>query len=158
MVSTIPRLDKGCRRGHAVECVTRPYPDAVIEPADTRLARPLLRIAAAVVAAESVSLVVLALLDLADVSGKRLGLGLGAGLLLITYALGLLFVAWKVSQGRAWARAPIIVAQLIQLLLASDARDGAAWVAPTLAVSALVVLGCLLAPPVTRALSEDRRV
>ena len=128
------------------------------EPAAAPLARPLLRIVAVVVAAESLSLVVLALLDLAHVSGARLGLGLGAGLLLIAYALGLLFVAWKVSQGRAWARAPIIVAQLIQLMLASDARDGAAWVAPALAMSALVVLGCLLAPPVTRALSDDRRV
>jgi hypothetical protein len=118
----------------------------------------LLGIAAVVVAVESVSLVVLALLDLADVSGTRLGLGLGAGLLLVVYALGLLFAAWKVRQGRAWARAPIIVSQLIQVLLARDARDGAVWVAPGLAVSALVVLGCLLAPPVTRALSAERSV
>jgi hypothetical protein len=130
----------------------------VTGPADSPLARRLLGVAAVVVAAESVSLVVLALLDLADISGTRLGLGLGAGLLLIAYAIGLLFVAWKARQGRAWARAPIIVTQLIQLLLASDARNGAAWVAPALALSALVVLGCLLAPPVTRAMSEDRRV
>lgn len=124
----------------------------------TGSARTLLNVAAAVVALESAAYIVVALLDFADSSGGRRGFGLGAGLLLIAYGIGLLIAAWAVRQGRRWARAPLIVAQLIQLLLASDARDGAAWVTPAMAASALVVLGCLLAPPVTRALTGERSV
>ena len=124
----------------------------------TASARKLLNVAAAAVALESAAYIVVALLDVADSSGGRRGFGLGAGLLLIVYGLGLLFAAWAVRQGRRWARAPLIVAQLIQLLLASDARDGAAWVTPVMATSALVVLGCLLAPPVTRALTGEQSV
>jgi hypothetical protein len=124
----------------------------------TASARTLLGVAAGVAALESLAYIVVAVLDLADMTGDRLGFGLGAGLLLIGYGLGLLFAAWQVRKGRAWARAPLVVAQLIQLLLAKDARDGAAWVMPAMAVSALVVLGCLFAPPVTRALISDRSV
>ena len=124
----------------------------------TGSARLLLGIAAGVVALESIAYIVVAGLDLADASGGRLGFGVGAGILLIAYGLGLAAAAWNVRKGRAWARAPIVVAQLIQLLLAHDARDGAAWVTPAMAVSALVVLGCLFAPPVTQALIRDRSV
>jgi hypothetical protein len=124
----------------------------------TGSARLLLGVAAGVVALESIAYIVVASLDLADTSGGRLGFGVGAGILLIAYGLGLSVAAWHVRKGRAWARAPIVVAQLIQLLLASDARDGAAWVTPAMAVSSLVVLGCLFAPPVTQALIRDRSV
>ncbi len=124
----------------------------------TGSARVLLGIAAGVVALESIAYIVVAGLDLADASGGRLGFGVGAGILLIAYGLGLAIAAWSVRKGRAWARAPLVVAQLIQLLLARDARDGAAWVTPVMAVSALAVLGCLFAPPVTRALIRDRSV
>jgi hypothetical protein len=124
----------------------------------TGSARVLLGIAAGVVALESIGYIVVAGLDLADASGGRWGFGVGAGILLITYGLGLAVAAWNVRKGRAWARAPIVVAQLIQVLLAMDARDGAAWVTPALAVSALVVLVCLFAPPVTQAMIGDRSV
>ena len=125
----------------------------MIPPAQT-----LLDVAAAVVAAEALAYIAVATMDFADLSGARLGVGLGAGLLLIGFGLGLLIAAWSVRQRHRWARAPLVLAQLIQLLLANDARDGAAWLMPTMAASALVVLGCLLAPPVTRALSRDRPV
>jgi len=112
-----------------------------------------------VVALESIAYIVVASLDLADSTGGRLGFGVGAGILLIAYGLGLSVAAWHVRKGRAWARAPIVVAQLIQLLLAHDLRgSGAAWVTPAMAVSSLVVLGCLFAPPVTQALIRDRSV
>ncbi len=124
----------------------------------TGSARVLLGIAAGVVALESIAYIAVAGLDLADASGDRLGFGVGAGILLIAYGLGLAVAAWSVRKGRAWARAPLVVAQLIQLLLANDARDGASWVTPAMAVSALVVLGCLFAPPVTQALIRDRSV
>ena len=125
----------------------------------TGSAKALLGIAAGVVAIESIGYIAVAGLDLADTSGDRLGFGEGAGLLLIAYGLGLLVAAWSIRRSRAWARAPIVVAQLIQLLLAYDLRgSGAAWVTPAMAVSALVVLACLFAPPATQALIRDRSV
>ncbi|MGH3457665.1 hypothetical protein [Aeromicrobium sp.] len=124
----------------------------------TPSARTFLGIVTVVVALEALAVITVALLGIADVSGARIGVGLGVGTLLIAYGFGLLFATWQLRRGRRWARAPILVAQLIQLLLANDARDGAAWVTPGLAVSALVVLACLLAPPVTRALSANESV
>jgi hypothetical protein len=123
----------------------------------TASARILLGVAAAIVALESVVYIGVGGLDLADTSGGPIGVGLGAGILLVAYGLGQLFAAWHVCQGQRWARAPLVVTQLILILLGKDVRpEGQPWIAPTLIVSALVVLGCLLAPPVTRALSDNR--
>ena len=47
-------------------------------------------------------------------------------------------------------------AQLIQLGLAWNFRGDPAWLAPVIAAPAVVVLACLLAPPVNRALNEQR--
>lgn len=119
-------------------------------------ARTLLGIAAVVVAVEALAYVVLAVLDVADVSRERLGLGVGAGLLLAVYGVGQAFAAWRVSQGESWARSPLVVTHLIQLLLAWNLRNGdTAWLAIVMGVCAVVVLGCLLSPPVTRALGRD---
>ncbi len=119
-------------------------------------ARTLLGIAALVVAIEALAYVVLAVLDVADVSRERLGLGVGAGLLLAIYGAGQLFAAWRVYRGESWARSPLVVTHLIQLLLAWNLRNGdTAWLAVVMGVSAVAVLGCLLSPPVTRALGRD---
>ncbi len=121
-----------------------------------RAARRLLAIAAAVVAIEAFAYVVLAVLDLTNVTRERLGMGVGAGVLLALYGAGQLFAAWRVFRGEGWARSPLIVTHLIQLLLAWNLHTGdSAWLALVMAVLAIVVLGCLLSPPVTRALGRD---
>jgi hypothetical protein len=123
----------------------------------TGSAKALLGVAAAIVALENLAYVSVGVVDLADTSGGLIGVGLGAGILLVTYGLGQLYAAWRVRQGHRWARAPLVVTQLIQVLLGKDVRpEGLPWIAPTLIVSALVVLGCLLAPTVTRALNSSR--
>ena len=122
----------------------------------SKAARTLLTIAGLVVAVEALAYVVLAVLDLANVSSERLGLGVGAGILLGVYGAGQLFAAWRVTRGEAWARSPLVVTHLIQLLLAWNLRDGdSRWLAILMAVCAVVVLGCLLSPPVNRALGRD---
>lgn len=94
-----------------------------------------------------------------ELFGGLFGLGFGAGILFLVYGLGQLYAVWRLRQGRAWARAPLVVTQLIQILLGQDVQpEGMPWVAPTLIVSALVVLGCIFAPPVTQALIRDRSV
>ncbi len=119
-------------------------------------ARTLLAIAAAVVAVEALAYVILAALDLSNVTRERLGLGVGAGVLLALYGAGQLFAAWRVLRGEGWARSPLVVTHLIQLLLAWNLRSGdSAWLAAVMALLAIVVLGCLLSRPVTRALGRD---
>ncbi|GAA3512301.1 hypothetical protein GCM10022234_03600 [Aeromicrobium panaciterrae] len=116
----------------------------------------MLSVAGAVVAVEALAYVVLAVLDLTDVSSERLGLGVGAGILLGVYGAGQLYAAWRVTRGEGWARSPLIVTHLIQLLLAWNLRDGdTRWLAILMAVCAVIVLACLLAPPVNRALGRD---
>jgi hypothetical protein len=116
-------------------------------------------IAAVVVWAESLVFAVLVVLDAADISGDRIGFGVGAGVLLSIYGAGQAWAAWRVTQGDAWARSPVVVTQLIQLLLAWNLRAGdSTWAAILMALAAVVVLGCLLAPPVTRALGRSNAV
>jgi hypothetical protein len=125
----------------------------------TGSARTLLAVAATIVALESLVYVGVGVLDLADTSGGLIGVGLGSGILLVAYGLGQLYAAWRVRQGQRWARAPLVVTQLIQILLGQDVRpEGLPWIAPTLIVSALVALGCLLAPPVTQALRNNQQM
>ncbi len=114
--------------------------------------------AAAIVSIEAVAFAVLAALELANVSSDRLGLGIGTTLFMVAIAVGLLWAGTRVVIGEAWARSPLVFAQLILLGLAWNFRGDAAWVTPSIAAPALVVLACLLAPPVTRALGRGPTV
>lgn len=140
-----------CRIGHtsyAGHVTTPEQPDG--------LAHVLLRVAASIVWAESLAFGVLVVLDAADLSGKRLGFGIGAGVLLASYGAGQAWAAWRVTRGDGWARSPLIVTQLIQLLLAWNLRTSdTRWLAALMAISGVVTLACLLAPPVTRALGRE---
>jgi len=107
---------------------------------------------------EALTFGVLAVLELFSLSSDRVGLGVGATLFLVIVASGLLWAAWRVVAGDAWARSPLIFAQLIQLGLAWNFRGDPAWLTPAIALPAVVVLACLLAPPVTRALRDDQTV
>jgi hypothetical protein len=84
------------------------------------------------------------------------GLGVGATVFLLIVAGGLAWAAYRVALGESWARSPLVLAQLVQLGLAWNFRGDPAWLAPAIAAPAVVVLACLLAPAVTRALADDR--
>lgn len=116
------------------------------------VARALLLGAATIVGIEAAGLATLAALDLADLAPGRAGIGVGVAIMLLAYAGGLVLAAVKVVGGSAAARSPLVVAQLIQALLAWNFRDDDWWIPVALAGSAAVCLACLLAPPVTRAL------
>lgn len=126
------------------------------QPSDT--ARKLLLTVAVIVSIEALVFAILAILELLNVSSERVGMGVGVTLFLVVIAAGLLWAAWRLAQAEAWARSPLIFAQLIQLGLAWNFRGDPAWLAPAIAAPAVVVLVCLLVPPVTRALSDDHPV
>jgi len=121
-------------------------------------------VAAVVVAGQALVFVTLAVLDLTGLVPGRVGVGIGIGLLLLVMGVGLLAAAWGLVQARHGARGPVVVAQLIGLGLAWSLRTPDAntgdnrAVAVAIAVSALVVLGCLATGPARRALADDRPV
>lgn len=114
----------------------------------------LLLVAAVVVLVEALAYTVLAALDLADLSSERVGSGLGVALVLVLYGLGQLVAMRLLLRGVAAARSPLVVTQILQVLVATSLRDQAG-LALAVGLPAVVVLICLLAPPVTRALAVD---
>lgn len=114
--------------------------------------------AAAVVAVESLTFLVLAVLEAADVSSERVGLGVGTTLFLLVIGGGIAWAAWRVTEGDAWARSPLVLSQIILLGLAWNFRGDPPWLSPLVAAPAVVVLAALLSPPVTRALSGPSSV
>lgn len=134
------------------ESVEPPLPSGRREPSGT--ARVLLMIAAVIVVAESAVYLVLAALDLRDTPSERLVSGIGIAVLLAAYGIGQLVAMWLLLQGRRGARAPLIVTQLLQALVATSLRDEPR-LALAVAVPAIVVLVILLSPPVSAVLADD---
>jgi hypothetical protein len=118
-------------------------------------ARPFtLTLAAGLAGLQALALVVLAALELTALTDGRLTMGLTTALAFGLLGAALAFCVWSVWNGRSWGRAPIMLAELIQLGLAWSFRDDTV-VALALAAYALVVIGALLAPSSVAALEEE---
>ena len=104
-------------------------------------------VAASLVSVEGLLLLMFAVLEMASLSSERLAMGLTTSLFFAAYGAGLVFCGWALTQGHAWVRSPVVLAQLIQLGLAWSFRGGSTtWVAVSLAVVAAVVLAGVLHP------------
>ena len=113
-------------------------------------------VAAALVGVEAFLLLVLAVLELANLRSIRLTMGVTTTVFFLVAAAGLVWCAWSLWKARRWARGPVVMAQLIQLGLAWNFRDApTTLVAIGLAVVALVVIAGLLHPATTRVLEDD---
>jgi hypothetical protein len=116
---------------------------------------PLL-VAAALVAVEAVALVAQGIAEVAAVSGERLTMGLTTTLFFLVYGAGLGLCAWAITRSSSWARAPIVVAQLIQLLVGWSFVGGSTTpVAIALALVAVLVLVGIFHPASLAALADD---
>ena len=111
-----------------------------------------------IVLAEALTCVVLAVLGLFDLGDDSVGTGIGVSLILTVYGGFQAWAAWRVTQGEQWARSPLVVTQIIQLIIAFNLADVPTWIAVLVGASAVVTLACLLAPPVTHALGSDQSV
>lgn len=121
-------------------------------------APPPLAVAASLVAVEAFLLLVLAVLELANLRSIRLTMGVTTTVFFLVAAAGLAWCAWSLWKGRRWARGPVVMAQLIQLGLAWNFRDApTTFLAIGLAVAGLVVIAGLLHPATTRVLEDDAR-
>jgi hypothetical protein len=112
-------------------------------------------VAAGLVAVEGVLMLGYGVLEAADVHADRAAMGVTTALFFAVLGAALIGCAWLVVRGRAWARSPIIVAQVMFLGLAWSFLGGATtWVSISLAVVAVIVLVGLLHPSSVDALSE----
>ena len=112
--------------------------------------------AAGLVGVEAVLLVGYGVVLIPSMHSERLAMGVTTPLFFILYGAGLAFCAWSVVRLHSWARAPLVLAQLIQLGVAWSFRGGTSTaVAVVLAVVAVVVLGGVLNPASLRATEED---
>ena len=94
-------------------------------PAPTRFDAPApLVVAASLAAIEGLVICVYGLLELFSVSPGRVTMGLTTAVFFAAYGGLLLACAWAITHGGAWARGPILLAQLIQLGLAWNLRGG----------------------------------
>ncbi len=130
------------------------YPGAVTDRRPD-LPVPLL-VAAGGAALEALALLGLALLELVNISSVRVTMGASTAFFFLMYAVALMLCAWFLTKLAPWARAPIILTQLIQLGLAWSFLGGdTTLVAVLLAAVAVAVLVCVLHPASTRALIDD---
>lgn len=159
MFSTFQLHYKGCAVRELSDGSHAPYAEDVsanVRPSGT--ARNLLLVAAVIVLAEALTCVALAVLGIVELDGDNVGTAIGVSLILAVYGGFQAWAAWRVTQGEQWARSPLVVTQVIQLIIAFNLADVPAWIPVLLGASAVVTLACLLAPPVTRALGSDQPV
>lgn len=122
--------------------------------------RRLLAVAAVVVVLEALAVIALAVADLASIDGGRVAIGVGVAIFFLLYGGTQLVAAVLLLRGRYGARGPIVMTQLLQLLIAWSLRDvdgdvlAIRYLPLGAGLAALVVLVCVLAPPVNRAIVE----
>lgn len=115
-----------------------------------------LTVAASLVGVEALVFLGLAVAEIAAFESEKATLGATTTVFFLVYGAGLAVAAWAVWRLRSWGRAPIVVAQVIQLLVAwSFWGGGTTWVAVGLSVVAVVVLAGIFHRESIAALATD---
>jgi len=117
-----------------------------------------LAVAVGLVALESLVLLAEGVSLLPALRADRLTMGVTSVAFFLLYGGFLGVCAWQLRRLRSWARAPVVLAQLIQILLGTGFWGGATTViAIALIAVGVVVLGGILHPASLAALDADRR-
>ncbi len=107
---------------------------------------PLL-VACAVAALEAATMLVLAVWELISLNSARMEVALSTAAFFLLYGVVLGFCTRGLWQGNAWARSPVVMAQLIQLGVAWNLRTGETlWMAVVITVVSAVVLAGIFHP------------
>jgi len=115
-----------------------------------------LKVAGALVLLESLTLVVLSVAELFNLTAERATMGVSTSLFFVVYAVAIALCAWRLTLLDSWARSPVVLAQLIQLGVAWSFRGGeTTWVALVLALVSVAVLGGIFHPESMHALSPE---
>lgn len=117
---------------------------------------PPLTVAATVAAVQGLLFLAYAVLEIAHLSGTRLAMGLTTTGFFAVYGAGLVFCAWRLTRLDAWARSPLVFAQLIHLGLAWNFWGGSTKpVSVALVIAAVVVLAGIFTPASVDALADE---
>jgi uncharacterized membrane protein len=128
----------------------------VVADAVRRSLPPQLTVAAALAALEGLVALGFGVTQIFQVRLFRAVVGVGVAFFMIGFAVLLGAAARGLLRGRRWARAPIVVVQLILLPVGWSFRGGqTTWVAATMIIVALLTLVLILHPRSTRALIVD---
>ena len=100
---------------------------------------PPLTVAVSVAALEATMLVLQGLALVPALEGERLAMGTTTVAFFLLYGGFLGYCAWKVYRLESWARSPLVLAQLIQILVGASFWGGATTIIAIVAV----VLGLL---------------
>lgn len=134
---------------------SEPSPVPAAQPPRAGRAPVPLLVAVSLVGLEAVLLVVLGVLELTALSGARATMGVTTSVFFVVYAGGLAFCCRALLRRESWARAPVVLAQLIQLGVAWSFRGGDGTVAAVvLAVVAVLVVAGIFHPASLAALAE----
>ncbi len=115
-----------------------------------------LRVAVAVAVAEGVALAAYGVVLLFALTFDRAVMGVSTAVFFTGYGAALVAGAVLLAGLRSWTRAPVVLAQLIQLGVAWSFRGGGTTTAAVLlAVAALAVLGGVLHPASLSALARS---
>ena len=121
-------------------------------------APPPLTVAVSVAALEAVLLVLQGVALLPALHGERLAMGATSVAFFVVYGGFLGYCAWQVYRLHSWARAPLVLAQLIQILVGASFWGGPTTVVAVLAVAlGLLALAGIFHPASLAALESDRR-
>jgi hypothetical protein len=117
---------------------------------------PLL-VAGSLAAVEGVVVAAYGVLLAADIHADRAAMGVTTSVFFVLLGAVLVLCAWYVGHGRAWARSPVVVTQVLGLGLAWNFLGGSTtWVSVALGLVAAVVLAGLLHPASVEALTDRR--
>ena len=131
----------------------------VVPDAESRRRPVQLGAAAGLAALEGLAALAFGVLEIGEVRLFRAVVGVGVAFFMIGFAVLLLVAARALLRLRRWARAPIVVVQLILLPTGWSFRGGeTTGVAVAMIAVALVTLVLVLHPASTRALVSDDEV
>ena len=110
------------------------------------------------VALEAALLVLQGFALLPALEGERLAMGATSVAFFLLYGGFLGYCAWQVYRLRSWARSPIVLAQLIQILVGASFWGGATTIVAIVAVVlGLLTLAGIFHPASLAALENDQR-
>lgn len=99
--------------------------------------------ATSLVGVEALVLVLLGVAELFVIQGERLAMGVTTVAFFLMYGAFLAFAAWRVYRRESWARAPLVLAQLIQVMVGFSFWGGetTAYAVVLLLTGAIVLAG-----------------